>query len=320
MIIDLHTHVWMSIDQLGSEVAARMRTDRLQHWGQLDASPAAHERAMTCVDGAVVIGFRSDRLEAHIPNEYIADFVAKDPRRRIGAAGIDPLSPDAMDEFDAAIDLGLCAIALSPACQGFHPAHSAAMRIYERCLDASMPLFVTLDTPLTASSELEFARPVHWDEVARTFPDLPIVISRLGYPWIDETLTLLGKHQNMWADISFVASRPWQLYHALLNALSSSVMDRLLFGSGFPHEMPARAIESLYRVNGFSHGTQLPAVPRAQIRGIVERDAIACLGIEPVFSARLAGTAEREAQMEADETGGRVSHTSVTPAPPADGN
>ncbi|MDY7110553.1 MAG: amidohydrolase family protein [Planctomycetota bacterium] len=318
MIIDLHTHVWMSVDQLGGEVAARLRADRLQHWGQLDASPPAHERAMSCVDGALVIGFRSDRLEAHIPNEYIADFVAKDPRRRIGAAGIDPLSPDAMDEFDAAIDLGLCAIAVSPACQGFHPAHSAAMRIYERCLETSMPLFVTLNTPLTASSELEFARPVHWDEVARAFPDLPIVISQLGHPWIDETLTLLGKHQNMWADISFVASRPWQLYHALLNALSFSVMDRLLFGSGFPHEMPARAIESLYRVNGFSHGTQLPAVPRAHIRGIVERDAIACLGIEPVFSARLADAAQREVETEIEGAGESIPRAPAAPAPPAD--
>jgi predicted TIM-barrel fold metal-dependent hydrolase len=294
MIIDLHTQVWLSIDQLGRETAQRLRADQLEHWGQLDASPAAHERAMSCVDGAVVIGFRSDRLGAQIPNEYIAEFVAKDPRRRIGAAGIDPMSAAAMDELDAAIGLGLSAIAISPACQGFHPAHSSAMRVYERCVQTSMPLLVTLNAPLTATSELEFARPALWDEVARSFPNLPIVISQLGHPWIDETLMLLGKHENMWADISLVASRPWQLYHALLNALSFGVMDRLLFGSGFPHEMPAKAIESLYRVNTFSHGTQLPAVPRAQIRGIVERDAIACLGIDAVISPRPAAGREPE--------------------------
>lgn len=318
MIIDLHTHVWMSIDQLGPEIARRLRADRVEHWGQLDAGPAAHERAMSCVDGALVLGFRSDRLEAQIPNEYIADFVAKDPRRRIGAAGIDPMSADAMDEFDAAIDLGLAAIAVSPACQGFHPAHSAAMRIYERCVETSMPLFVTLNTPLTAMAELEFARPSHWDEVARAFPDLPIVIGQLGHPWIDETLMLLGKHQSMWADISFVASRPWQLYNALLNALSFSVMDRLLFGSGFPHEMPAKAIESLYRVNTFSHGTQLPAVPRAQIRGIVERDAIACLGIEPVFSPRPDAAAERQVETHIDEMSPTASGVPAGPTEPSD--
>jgi len=100
MIIDLHTQIWLNLDQLGSEIADRLRTRQMEHWGQLDASPAAHERAMGCVDGAFVIGFRSDRLGAHVPNEYIADYVAKDPRRRIGIAGIDPLSEDAMDQFD----------------------------------------------------------------------------------------------------------------------------------------------------------------------------------------------------------------------------
>lgn len=318
MIIDLHTQVWLSIDQLGRETAQRLRADQMEHWGQLDASPAAHERAMSCVDGAVVIGFRSDRLEAQIPNEYIAEFVAKDPRRRIGAAGIDPMSAAAMDELDAAIGLGLSAIAISPACQGFHPAHSSAMRVYERCVQMSMPLFVTLNAPLTATSELEFARPALWDEVARSFPNLPIVISQLGHPWIDETLMLLGKHQNMWADISLVASRPWQLYNALLNALSFGVMDRLLFGSGFPHEMPAKAIESLYRVNTFSHGTQLPAVPRAQIRGIVERDAIACLGIDAVISPRPAAGHEPATGAPTVETLPQVSRVPAGGSEPSD--
>jgi predicted TIM-barrel fold metal-dependent hydrolase len=288
MIIDLNTQIWLSVDQLGPEIADRLRTVQIRHWGQLDASPAAHERAMDCVDGSIVLGFRSELLEARIPNEYIADFVARDPRRRIGVAGIDPMSDDAIDQLDAAAGLGLSGVAISPACQGFHPVHSLAMRVYERCTDASMPLFVTLNAPLTATSQLEFARPALWDEVARAFPQMPIVISQLGHPWIDETLLLLGKHSNIWADISGVASRPWQLYNALLNALSFGVMEKLLFGSGFPHELPARTIESLYSINSFSHGTQLPAIPRAHVRGIVERDAIRCLGLDAVIPARYA--------------------------------
>jgi predicted TIM-barrel fold metal-dependent hydrolase len=286
MIIDLNTQIWLNLDQLGHEMAERLRNVQIKHWGQLDASPAAHERAMECVDGSVVLGFRSDLLDARIPNEYVADFVARDPRRRIGVAGIDPMADDAVDQLDAAIELGLSGVAVSPACQGFHPVHSLAMRVYERCRETSMPLFVTLHMPLTATSQLEFARPALWDEVARAFDDLPIVISQLGHPWVDETLLLLSKHENVWADISGVAGRPWQLYNAMLNALSFGVMDKLLFGSGFPHEMPAKAIEALYSINSFSHGTQLPAIPRAHVRGIVERDAIRCLGLDAVITAR----------------------------------
>ena len=280
MIIDLHTHVWASLDQLGADIATRRRRKAADCAMLLDASPATHERTMGCVDGAVVLGFRVDRLGARIPNEYIAEFVAKDPRRRVGVAGIDPMSEDVHDEIEAAVSLGLVGVTVSPACQGFHPAHSKAMRVYERCSELSLPLFVTIEEPLTAAAVLEFARPATWDEVARTFPDLPIVISQVGHAWIDEALLLVGKHERVYADLSGVASRPWQLYNALLGASAYGVMEKLLFGSGFPNDTPARVIESMYTVNAFSHGTQLPSIARPLIRGIVEKDSLACLGID----------------------------------------
>jgi predicted TIM-barrel fold metal-dependent hydrolase len=281
MIIDLHTHIWASPDQLGEELAARWRRRAARAApGEIDASPAAHERTMGCVNGAVVLGFRADRMGARIPNEFIAEFVAKDPRRRVGIAGIDPMSSDVLDEIDTAIGMGLAGVTLSPACQGFHPAHSSAMRVYERCVERSLPVFVTLEEPLTAEAVLEFARPGAWDEVARSFPTLPIMISQLGHPWVEEMLLLAGKHERVYADISGVASRPWSLYNAVLNAAGYGVMNKVLFGSGFPHDTPARTIEALYKVNAYSHGTQLPSIARASLTAIIERDSLACLGID----------------------------------------
>lgn len=286
MVIDIHTSIWSNPDQLGRERAEALRRQQAQHWGQFDASVAAHEVAMRCVDGAVVLGFRSERLNALIPNEVIAEFVARDQQRRIGIAGVDPMADDIDRQLDAAISLGLSGIALSPPYQGFHPQHSTAMRLYERCVEAGMPVFVTLDSPITSGALLEFARPVLWDEVARSVPGLSLVFGQLGHPWIDETLMLLAKHANVYADISGVAGRPWQLYNALLNAVSMGVMDKLLFGSGFPFQMPAKIIETMYSINTFSHGTQLPSIPRTQIRRIVERDSLTCLGIDAVVTPR----------------------------------
>jgi predicted TIM-barrel fold metal-dependent hydrolase len=159
------------------------------------------------------------------------------------------------------------------------------MRVYERCVERSLPVFVTLEEPLTADSILEFARPGAWDEVARSHPTLPIVISQLGHPWIDETMLLAGKHERVYADISGVASRPWQLYNAVLSATSYGVMDKLLFGSGFPYDTPARAIEAVYKVNAYSHGTQLPSIARASLAAIIEKDSLACLGIDAEIAA-----------------------------------
>lgn len=280
MIVDAQSYIWSNLEQLGRELACKLRARAAHRLAIFDAGPAAHERAMACVNASLVFGFRSDRLNARIPNELIAEYVAGDPRKRVGVCGVDPMSADAQDQLRAAHDMGLVAAAVSPACQGFHPAHSAAMQVYDTCASLGMPLFVTAIEPLTPKSILEFGRPALWDEVAQAFPKLPIVISRLGYPWIDETLVMLGKHANVFAEISGVASRPWQLYNALLSAASLGVMDKLLFASGFPFETPAKTIESMYSVNSFAQGTRMPTVPRAQIRAIVERNTFACLGID----------------------------------------
>ena len=286
MIIDLHTHIWTSLDQLGAEMANRIRERQRATSHSFEASIAAHDRAMTCVDGSVVWGFRSDLLQANVPNELIADFVAKAPQHRVGIAGIDPLADDASDQLDNAIDLGLVGISVSPACQGFHPAHSSAMRIYERCQELSLSIFVAMLQPLTPSAMLEFGRPMLWDEVARTFPNLPIILSQLGYPWVEEALLLLSKHDNMFADTSGLSQQPLQLYNALLDAMSLGVIPKLVFGSGFPYDTPAKAIETLYRINSQTQGTQLPAIPRSQLRAIVERDSLSCLGIESIIHTR----------------------------------
>jgi hypothetical protein len=38
-------------------------------------------------------------------------------------------------------------------------------------------------------------------------------------------------------------------------------------------------IEALYSINHLVHGTNLPAIPREELRSVVERDALRLLGI-----------------------------------------
>jgi predicted TIM-barrel fold metal-dependent hydrolase len=127
---------------------------------------------------------------------------------------------------------------------------------------------------------MQFARPSLLDEVARELPQLKIVIAHMGYPWIEECVVLLGKHSNVFADISSLLHRPWQAYNALLSAYQYGVMDKLLFGSDFPHTGAAQAIQALYRINQLVTGTNLPTIPRQFLASIVERDTLNLLGME----------------------------------------
>ena len=285
MIVDTNTRCWSSSNQLGPQASAVIRRSNGEHWLRSDHGPDALIDQLSCVDVALVHGFRSQMLGAHIPNEFIAELVERHPSRLIGIAGIDPLVQDSKRELESALELGFAGISIAPSMQGLHPTHSSAMQIYEACEEKKLPVMVSRPEIGIPQSVLEFDRPLAWDEVARTFPKLKIVISGVGFPWVDETLLLLQKHENVFADLSFLTRNPWATWNALLNAQAlgastTNIMDRLLFASGWPAQGPAEAIERLYSLNTFSQGSNLPTIARSIIHSIIERDTLTALGID----------------------------------------
>jgi predicted TIM-barrel fold metal-dependent hydrolase len=293
MIVDCHTHIWQSPDQLGQvdlgeqSRLARVRAPRVSPTGRTiwrsipAADPEHHWAQTTTVDKSIVLGFKSRYLRAEIPNRFVADYVSRNPEKLIGFAGVDPTERGAIDDLRMAKrELHLRGVTISPASQDFHPSDSRAMNVYAEAEQLGMPILVHPVGQFTEQSKLEFARPYLLDEVARTFPKLRLVIAQLGQPWIDETIVLLGKHSNVFADVSGLLGRPWQAYNALVSAHQYGVMEKLLFGSDFPYTSATECIEALYSLNQIAQGTQLPVVPREALRGIVERDTLSLLGLQ----------------------------------------
>ncbi|RIK67802.1 MAG: hypothetical protein DCC65_04830 [Planctomycetota bacterium] len=286
MIVDCHTHIWESPAQLGfddaasqsSRLASLRLTPGLDRWP--DASMESHFAASDPVDKSLVFSFKSRYLGVEVPCALVSRYVRQHPEKLIGVAGIDPtnLTEALADLQEAHGVLGMKAITVSPAAQDFHPADSRAMQVFADASRLGMPVIVD-QGHFRVESKMEFARPVLLDEVARDLPQLKLVISHMGYPWVEECVVLLGKHPNLYADISSLLHRPWQAYNALLSAYQFGVIDKLLFGSDFPYTSATTAIESLYRINQLVTGTNLPTVPRAQLASIVERDALGLLGI-----------------------------------------
>jgi predicted TIM-barrel fold metal-dependent hydrolase len=284
--------VWQSPDQLGQMDLGEVRHTRHRHrtqptppprtgWRSIPSGdPDYHWSQSAKVDKSFVLGFKSRYLRAEIPNQFVADYVRKYPQKLIGFAGIDPTEPGAAEEVKIAKeDLRLRGITLSPANQDFHPSDTRAMRVYAEAERMAMPILIHPSGQFTEESKLEYGRPYLLDEVARTFPGLRLVIAQLGQPWVDETICMLAKHPNVYADVSGLLSRPWQAYNALVDCYQAGVIDKLLFGSDFPYTNAEECIESLYSINQLAQGTNLPVVPREALRGIVERDAPHLLGL-----------------------------------------
>src|SRR5271154_1904813 len=115
MIVDCHTHVWQSPDQLGqldlgdsikpSRRRSNLLQDRRTSWLTVPAADAEHHFAQTnVVDKSIVLAFKSKYLRAEVPNRYVSDYVKRFPDKLIGFAGIDPTETKTVEELKACHD------------------------------------------------------------------------------------------------------------------------------------------------------------------------------------------------------------------------
>jgi predicted TIM-barrel fold metal-dependent hydrolase len=257
MIVDSHTHIKSSS-------------------GQIDT--AAHLEACEKVDHCIVLASGDDK--SRNVNQELGEYV-KRSKKMIGFAVVNPLEDKVSIKEVTAMTkaIGLSGIVVYCPKHKFHPAHSRAMRLYETAGELNLPVFFHNAGPFTSDSVLDFARPYLLDEVARKFPSLKMVIGKMGIPFLQETLCLLSKHENIYADLSVAPSKIWEVYNIVTSAHEAGVMDKLLFGSGYPIADPSQCIEALLGFNKLLIEAHLPTVPREKIRNVIERDSLEALGI-----------------------------------------
>lgn len=266
-LIDWHTNLWLP-EHLGPDQQAEMasKTNR-----SIDADPEAHRANVVPVaDKFVCLALRWNRLGIHVPNEFVADYVAQYPGRAMGFACADPNDPEGPAQFEHAITkLGLKGLKFSPVYAGFHPWADEAWRFYEIANELRVPILWHQSAAYAAESTLEYGNPILLDKIARAFPELRMIIAHVGQPWIGETVVLLRKHRQMFADLSARYYRKWQFYNALMLAIDYDVTDQLLFGSDFPIQTTQEAIESFRAINDWGEDVRLPPIPEAVIDDIL---------------------------------------------------
>jgi predicted TIM-barrel fold metal-dependent hydrolase len=176
---------------------------------------------------------------------------------------------------------GLKGVVLYCSARGLHPAHSSAMRLYESAQELGLPVFFhNAGDTLGADAVMEYAQPYLLDEIAREFSELKIIIGSMGMPFIEQTLSMVARHKNVYADLTIRPKSVWQTYNMVVSAYEHGVMDKLLFGSGFPTGDAGQCMETLLGFNMLLADTNLPTVPRGNIRNIIERDTLRLLGIK----------------------------------------
>jgi hypothetical protein len=240
-----------------------------------------HQQAIEPVDYCFLLAdSKQTTLKDHKP---FSEYIKRNSGKVIGFANINPVA--ARGKISELIKMskksGAKGAVLYCGANKFHPAHSKAMQFYEVAQNNNIPVFFHNYLAPDTKGILDYSQPLLLDEIARKFPEMKIIISNMGFPFTQQTISLAVHHKNVYADLTIDPCRIWQVYNTVMSCYEQNAMEKLLFGSGFPQGSPSGCIETLLGFNKMLGDTNLPNVPRGKIRKIIERNTLELMDISP---------------------------------------
>jgi len=175
-----------------------------------------------------------------IPNESIAELVRSYPDRVIGIAGADPhKGSEAVRELDHAVrNLGLKGLNLQLYELKLIASDRKLYPLYEKCCELGVPINIHVSVNFANRISLKYGHPIHLDQVAIDFPDLTLIASPPGWPWVHELIAVAWRHPNVYIGLNSMRPKllmkPGSGYEPLFTYGNGVLQDKMIFGSGWP--------------------------------------------------------------------------------------
>lgn len=115
--------------------------------------------------------------------------------------------------------------------------------VYVACIEAGVPFCTQIGHtgPLRRS---ETGRLIPYlEDVLLDLPELVVVGGHLGFPWLDELVTLTVKFPNLYVDTSAYAAHRFP--SAFVDYMTGVGNERVMFGTNWPMLTPAQCLEGL---------------------------------------------------------------------------
>ena len=211
------------------------------------------ERRIGCVifpvDAERETGFR------RYDNEEVARIAADNSDIMIPFASIDPAKgkAGAREARRLLRDFGVRGFKFHPTMQGFYPNDRMAYPLYEAIAEeGAIALFHTGQTGVGAGMRggmgmrLKYSNPIHLDDVAVDFPDMPIILAHPSFPWQEEALSVATHKPNVYIDMS--GWSPKYFPPILVQYANTLLKDKMLFGSDWPAITPDRWLADFEKI------------------------------------------------------------------------
>lgn len=167
-----------------------------------------------------------------LTNELVADCVVRYPDRIIGFGGVDLMAPAIADQVSYAVELGLTGVCVDPFQVGADAADERLDPIYRTCVRLGIPVVVTLGGMPGIPAPLAAGSPLALDLVAGRYPDLVIVGSHSGWPFVTEMIAVAWRRSNVYFENSFYHHAPGA--GALVDAANTMIGHKMLYASAYP--------------------------------------------------------------------------------------
>jgi uncharacterized protein len=155
---------------------------------------------------------------------------AEHPVKIIGGATVHPVDPDALEILREAFDdLGLRVVKLHCSVGNYRPDDPAFAPIWRLLAERKIPTVIHLGQAVTGHTYA--ADIAHIEPVAQEYSDAPIIVAHCGYPAGVETLALVERYPNLYADLTCVVRENLELPAERVRELAP----KLLFGSDAPN-------------------------------------------------------------------------------------
>lgn len=201
------------------------------------AREASMEKCLQEMDEAGIdLAVTAARKEAGVGNETLVELEKKWPRRFSGLIDVNLYDQaDAFREIDEFIVNGPCmGLSWEPTMCVKNPPMPVNDRrlypIYEKC--QKIDAFLVYTTGIGFDT-LENGNPARLDQVARDFPELRIIVSHAGWPYVTENCWIAHVRKNIYlAPDLYIFNTPG--YQDYVTAINNMLQEKCLYASCYP--------------------------------------------------------------------------------------
>jgi uncharacterized protein len=165
--------------------------------------------------------------------EWVGKAHAKYPNKILPAMIVNPLN--GMDEVRKVVHYhetwGVRCLRLPPFRYSLPPTDRVYWPFYVKAIE--LDIAVSMNAGMPGPRRPGWVQnPIHYDEVAFHFPELRLIMTHCGQPWIDEAISTMSHWDNVFMSCCAVAPKYWET--RFIQFINTRGKDKMMFGTEYP--------------------------------------------------------------------------------------